>query len=253
MTFDCPAVFLSSLESLEDFESIGHIELPRETSKDLLPLGHEMSLWATAAHNLTLRVSKDRLPDHLNAFLKHWLPNEHIDQPAKAFHLLLSQSSKGWEISGSSLPWIKDPTWSALLQLPALRSTWINDLRANHFDHLIRLLPSSWLLDPTPLPPGSVISKLEIPNWTELVRFHKLGRSFIIHLVEGALILTDQQTRQNWITDLNRGIQSTKSVLVEHTTPHAWLLARYEIRNQRVSLTKAWLSEKNTIQSVVIE
>lgn len=250
MTSDCPAAFHSSLETLTEPQASGQVELPKETLKDLIPLGHEISLWANAAKNLAARVSKDRLPADLNAYLKHWLPKRVIEPPTKTFHLILSQSDKSSQIIGSSLPWMNDPSWNALLQLPALRSTWINDLRSSHFDHLLRLLPAGWLMHPTPLPPGTVIPGLEIPGWPDLARYQKANRRFKIHSEQTILNLDNHQTNQEWLTNITQGIQSNGSILVEQTDQNSWLLARYEIHLQRISLSQAWHAKNDSIYLV---
>ncbi len=63
---------------------------------------------------------------------------------------------------------LNDPLWPALLHLRPLRDFWERELRRATVDVLLDLLPDSWLLDPTPLPHGSVIPRLEIASWNDL-------------------------------------------------------------------------------------
>jgi hypothetical protein len=244
MTSECPAEFLSSLETMAAPNVAQKIKLPKETLKELRPLGHEISLWANEAQQLALRVSKDRYPADLKAFLKLWLPTLPISPPIEAFHLLLSQSDKGYQISGSSLPWMHDPTWAALLQTPALRSSWISSLRASHFDHLMRLLPASWLMDPAPLPPGCVIPGLEIATWADLVTLRDHGRSFKIHSAQSASTLSDLQSMSEWQTMIR---SPHPAVLVEQRRSKAWVLARYEQNAGKIHLAGAWLAENGQL------
>lgn len=60
------------------------------------------------------------------------------------------------------------PLWLALLRLRPLRSFWERELRRATLDSLLELLPDAWVLDPSPLPPGAVIPRLEIPSWSGL-------------------------------------------------------------------------------------
>ena len=60
------------------------------------------------------------------------------------------------------------PLWLALLRLRPLHGFWERALRRSRMSRLLLLLPDAWLLDPTPLPPGAVIPRLEIAAWSEL-------------------------------------------------------------------------------------
>ncbi len=244
MTSECPADFLASLESLAFPNTDQKILLPKETLKDLRPLGHEISLWANAAEQLALRVSKDRYPTDLNAFLKMWLPALPIRPPKEDFHLLLGQSDLGWQISGSSLPWMHNSTYAALLQIPALKSSWISSLRASHFDHLLRLLPASWLMDPTPLPPGCVIPGLQIATWADLVRLRGRQRNFKIYSADSTFTLSDQQSISEW---QKSSMSPPPAVLVEQRNSTAWILVRYEQRAGEIHLAGTWFSQNELI------
>jgi len=63
---------------------------------------------------------------------------------------------------------LNDPLWPALLHLRPLRDFWERELRRATVAALLDLLPDAWLLDPTPLPPGSVIPRLELDSWNSL-------------------------------------------------------------------------------------
>lgn len=63
---------------------------------------------------------------------------------------------------------LNDPLWPALLRLRPLREFWERELRRDTVTNLLDLLPDAWLLDPAPLPPGSVIPRLEIASWNDL-------------------------------------------------------------------------------------
>ncbi|MCE9520073.1 MAG: hypothetical protein K8R87_11050 [Verrucomicrobia bacterium] len=63
---------------------------------------------------------------------------------------------------------LNESLWLALLHLRPLRDFWERELRRATVDSLLDLLPDAWLLDPTPLPPGSVIPRLEIASWNDL-------------------------------------------------------------------------------------
>jgi hypothetical protein len=244
MTSECPEAFLSSLETMAVPTTTQTVEWSKKKLKDLRPLGHEVFLWAKSALELVAQVGQDRHPADLKAFLNRWQPALPISPPSGPFHLLLSQTGKDCQISGSSLPWMRDPSWAALLQMPALRSNWIRGLRASHFDHLMRLLPASWLMDPTPLPPGCVIPGLEISNWVDLVTLRNQGRCFKIQSAHSAFTLSELQSASEWQT-LSKTVPL--AVLVEQHRSSAWILARYEQEAGKIHLSDAWVAENGVL------
>jgi hypothetical protein len=163
--------------------------------------------------------------------------------PAAPFAVLLGESARGWQIVTSSLPWLNDPAWTALLRLPALRSAWMSDLRASHFEHLLHLLPPAWVMDTTPLPPGAVIPGLEIASWPELIRLRGTGREFQI----GLTTLSDHQPESHWQSVL----QADLSLCIEHVSSTSWILARYHQRDHDLSITEAWISTAHQAQQAL--
>lgn len=153
---------------------------PRACLRHLQPLGHEVALLQQAARQLWRKLEKGRLEAPLQAWLQPWRPAAPPPEALPAhFTLLLSAAGSGWQLSGSSLPWLRDPVWAALLHLPALRPFWAGALRASHLQHLRQVLPQAWFLDPAPLPPGSVIAGLGVPTWAQALQLP--GRSFTLH------------------------------------------------------------------------
>ena len=246
-----PPAFLPSLRDPDATPGhTGRAELPRAVLKHLNPLGHELTLWSAASSNLVGRLNRDRLPPELNTFLRQWMPVSGPEMPAGAFTVLLGESIHGWQIAASSLAWLNDPAWTALLRLPALRSAWMNDLRASHFDHLLNLLPSAWLMDATPLPPGAVIPELEMASWAELVRRHGQGHVFELYPRDqsgNGRILSDDQTAIEWQEALSAG----ESIIVERHSASTWLLASYQHQGHEIHLSTAWTSREGMIEQVV--
>ena len=110
------------------------------------------------------------------------------------------------------------PTWQALLHLPALRDFWTAELRASHHAHLLQVIPHAWCMDPTPLPPGSVIAGLGITSWDGLERIES-ARRFTRHPVgEG------------------------NTVLVANPVPVAFIHASYTHRDGQIILQDAHLN-----------
>lgn len=132
--------------------------------RDFAPLGYEVARWLDAMTLLQVRWRKQALAAPQQAFLDRWLPRDAVGALPEVFELGLCG---GW-LQAAPLPAVLDPRWQALLHLPALRAFWIASLRAAHAKHLQQHVAPAWCLDPTPLPPGSVIAGLGIGAWDEL-------------------------------------------------------------------------------------
>lgn len=132
--------------------------------RDFAPLGYEVARWLDAMTLLQTRWRKQTLAASLQTFLDRWLPRDAVGALPEVFELGLCG---GW-LQAAPLPAVHDPRWQALLHLPALRAFWIASLRAAHSQHLQQHVAPAWCLDPTPLPPGSVIAGLGIGAWDEL-------------------------------------------------------------------------------------
>ena len=214
-------------------------DLPKAALKQVKPLGHEIGLWAGALQILKSRLTKGRFETGLGSWLESRWPAQEANLPSGDFVLLLRESSSGWQLVGGSLTWLADPAFAALLHLPALRSTWAADMRASHLEHLRQVIPHAWFLDPTPLPPGSVIAGLGIPSWQDLPGLHGQGRRLEIH---PSTPLTDSLSKDVWQTAIQQTLE-TPSILREQPSSGAWLLAHYTQGTDGTQFQAAWMEE----------
>lgn len=144
--------------------------------KDLRPFGYECSRWLTAMGMLQARWRKGRFSETLTTFLADWMPQETVSSELpESFEIALMDG--GLTASEPFIP-VTQPAWQALLHLPALHDFWTAELRASHYLHLLQMIPQAWCMDPTPLPPGTVIAGLGITRWAELPRLTESGRQF---------------------------------------------------------------------------
>ncbi len=222
--------------------AIAPADLPRAVLKQVKPIGHEIGLWAEALQKLKARLEKGRFSAELTAFLQSRWPNQQADHPTRSFGLLLREGTQGWQIVGGSPPWLNDPAFAALLHLPALRPAWAADMRASHLEHLRQIIPHAWFLDPTPLPPGSVIGGLGIPSWQELPNLHGQGRTFEIHSGASSIRMSDSSRKDEWQTAIQQSLD-TPDVLREQPSSGAWLLAHYTQDTDGTQFQTAWLDE----------
>jgi hypothetical protein len=76
--------------------------------------------------------------------------------------------------------YLEEKMWFALFWLKPLHEFWRRELGEKYFLQLQKVIPYSWLLDPTPLPQHAVIPRLEIHDWREAARFSQKDRDLLL-------------------------------------------------------------------------
>ena len=79
-------------------------------------------------------------------------------------------------------PFLEEKLWFALFWLRPLREFWRRELSERHFLKLQEVIPYTWLVDPTPLPPTAVLPGLEIQDWSEAAAFSQKERELILKI-----------------------------------------------------------------------
>ncbi len=79
-------------------------------------------------------------------------------------------------------PQLEEKLLFALFWFPRLAEFWHRELGERYFRDLKKLIPFTWLLDPTPLPPHAVIPQLEINDWHQLSVFSQKERDLILKI-----------------------------------------------------------------------
>ena len=79
-------------------------------------------------------------------------------------------------------PYLEEKLWLALFWSRPLQEFWRQELGEKGQRFLQRLIPYSWVLDPTPLPPHAVIPELNIQAWSEMERFSQKQRSLVLKI-----------------------------------------------------------------------
>jgi len=77
-------------------------------------------------------------------------------------------------------PYLEEKMWFALFWMQPLREFWRRELGEKYFLQLQKIIPYSWLLDPTPLPQHAVIPRLEIHDWREAAKFSQKDRDLLL-------------------------------------------------------------------------
>ena len=79
-------------------------------------------------------------------------------------------------------PFLEEKLWFALFWLRPLREFWRRELSERHWLKLREVIPYTWLVDPTPLPPHAVLPFLEVHDWDEVAAFSQKERELILKI-----------------------------------------------------------------------
>ncbi|HST31867.1 MAG TPA: hypothetical protein VLK27_13625 [Chthoniobacterales bacterium] len=98
----------------------------------------------------------------------------------KIENLLRANTEGGVTITPPIKPFLEEKMWFALFWLKPLHEFWRRELGEKYFQQLQKVIPYSWLLDPTPLPQHAVIPRLEIHDWREAAKFSQKDRDLLL-------------------------------------------------------------------------
>ena len=109
---------------------------------------------------------------------------EHFDLPniPAAPAIMRAVADGTAKITPPFKPYLEEKLWFALFWMRPLREYWRRELSERHFLELQKVIPYTWLLDPTPLPQHAVIPGLDIHSWEELKTFSQKQRDLILKI-----------------------------------------------------------------------
>ena len=150
-----------------------------ETRNSELGTRSETPAWKVAdAETYTVPRSQFRVPRSIYRFFELFdLPNI-----GSAQSLMESALRGDVRITPPIKPWMEEKMWLALFWMRPLREFWRRALRENHFLALQKMIPYSWIVDPTPLPQHAAIPRLDIHDWRELGAFSQKERALILKI-----------------------------------------------------------------------
>ena len=116
----------------------------------------------------------------------------------------------------------------ALLWNRNLRDFWRQELGESFFNRMLRLVPYSWIVDPTPLPPQGAIPELNLTDWNQLKGLSQKERELILKVsgfspnAWGAhgVYLGNDLSQADWTAAVDEALRSFP------TSPH--ILQRYQ-------------------------
>lgn len=68
----------------------------------------------------------------------------------------------------------------ALLWNRNLRDFWRQELGQGFFDRMLRIVPYSWIVDPSPIPPHAAIPELNLTDWNQLKLMSQRERDLVL-------------------------------------------------------------------------
>ncbi|MES2307520.1 MAG: hypothetical protein V4507_01550 [Verrucomicrobiota bacterium] len=87
---------------------------------------------------------------------------------------------KGSRMTPPLKPFLEEKIWLALLGMRPLRDFWRRELGDKGLALLLSVVPESWVLDPTPLPPHAVLPGLGIQDWQEMKQMSQKERELVM-------------------------------------------------------------------------
>jgi hypothetical protein len=79
-------------------------------------------------------------------------------------------------------PYLEEKLWLALFWSRPLQEFWRQEIGEKGQRLMQKLIPYSWVLDPTPLPPHAVIPELNIQSWAEMEKFSQKQRDLVLKI-----------------------------------------------------------------------
>jgi hypothetical protein len=109
-----------------------------------------------------------------------------------------------------------------------LHDFWRQELGENFFARLKKLIPYTWIIDPTPLPPHAAIPELNLTNWRQLKTLSQRERELILKVsgfsehAWGArgVYLGNDLSHEDWSSAVDKAISSFQN--------SPFVLQRYE-------------------------
>lgn len=195
--------------------------LPHSVSRRLRTLGHALTRLEAAVTVLQRRCAKGHAVQGMTPdWFRSWGGTSVIGTGSlvdftQPWPAAIEQRDYEWLAAGFDKDQDLSLSWAVallFLHLPVLRAFWHKELRAHRAGLLQRVLPRVWPLDPSPLPPGAVISGLNLSSWSQLPSLVDSGRTFEVLSLTGK---RQNVTAATW-PDILTQAHEEKILLVEH-------------------------------------
>lgn len=100
-----------------------------------------------------------------------------VSNSKKIFELAVSEKIR---LTPPPKPVFEEKMLFALLWNRNLHEFWRQELGEKFFNRMLHLVPYTWLVDPSPLPPHAAIPELNLTNWQQLKALSQKERELIL-------------------------------------------------------------------------
>ena len=109
---------------------------------------------------------------------------EMFDVPniAAAQSLFTLAQEKQIRLTPPPKPFLEEKMGLALLWNRNLRAFWLQHLGESFFKQMLQIVPYTWIIDPTPLPPNGAIPELDLTDWQQLKTLSQKERDLILKI-----------------------------------------------------------------------
>ena len=103
-------------------------------------------------------------------------------------------------------PQLEEKLWFALFWMKPLQEFWIRELSQRGWEQLKKVIPYTWILNPSPLPPNAVYPQLEVQSWNEVAQFSQRERNLVIKISgfderawgSRSVVIGSDSSKQEW-------------------------------------------------------
>ncbi|MCF7669194.1 MAG: hypothetical protein K9N48_05400 [Verrucomicrobia bacterium] len=142
-------------------------------------------------------------------------------------------------------PVFEEKALFALLWNGRLREFWRRELGEKFFRKMQGIVPYSWIIDPSPMPPHAAVPRLEITDWDELRDFSQKRRNLILKIsgfserAWGArgVFLGSDISRREWSDAIDHALESfgdSPWILQEYHKPKRVRSEWYDFEDARL-------------------
>ena len=162
-----------------------------------------------------------------------------------AARLLELAADKQIRLTPPPKPVFEEKLLFALLWNRNLREFWRRELGAGFFQRLLKLVPYTWVVDPTPLPPHAALPELNLTDWSQLKTLSQRERELILKVsgfsphawgARGVFLGSDLSAAE-WAVAVDEAIRSFPSspfVLQRYHKPRLVMAEWFDFERQQV-------------------
>ncbi|MDG2212419.1 MAG: hypothetical protein P8M70_01200 [Verrucomicrobiota bacterium] len=96
--------------------------------------------------------------------------------------LFASALKGGIQVTAPPKSHLEEKMLFALFWNQNLKEFWRKELGAKYTKQLEKVIPETWIIDPSPIPPHAAIPRLNLTNWNQLSNLSQKEREFILKL-----------------------------------------------------------------------